>query len=139
MTGVHNIAVDSLTVIRDPRGELAIAEFRDLVPFPVVRLFYVRDVPAGSIRGQHGHYRCRQYMICLSGLIQIALDDGPQQRTLDLTAGQAILIEPGILAAETYQYADSILLVLCDRPYEKEDYFHNMAELAAFRTQNCDG
>jgi UDP-2-acetamido-3-amino-2,3-dideoxy-glucuronate N-acetyltransferase len=133
MTGVHDIAVDSLTVIRESRGELAIAEFRDLVPFPVARLFYVRDVPPGQARGGHAHFRCRQYMICQAGRIAVTLFDGQQQRSLELSPGQAILVEPGIFGTETYLDPDSALLVLCDRSYEKNDYIHDRDGVIKFR------
>ena len=133
MTSVHDIGVDHLTVIRDPRGELVIAEFRDLVPFPVVRLFYVRDVPPGQALGGHAHVRCRQYMICQAGRIAVTLFDGEQERVMELSPGQAILVEPGIFGTESYLDPESTLLVLCDRPYEKDDYIHERDGVVGFR------
>jgi dTDP-4-dehydrorhamnose 3,5-epimerase-like enzyme len=137
MTGLEDIRIDGLTIVRDPRGELSILEFRDFVPFEVVRLFYVRDVPPGQTRGGHAHYRCRQYMICQAGRIAVALFDGTKERLLSLKPGQGILVEPGIFGTETYLDPASILLVLCDRPYEKNDYIHTREELVKYRSGVC--
>ena len=137
MTGpiIDNIKLDSLSTMRDARGALTVAELGQFVPFPVARIFYVREVPPGTMRGQHAHYRCSQYMICVSGRLRITVADGTSQRSFDLAPGQGIFIEPGIFATETYLDADSVMLALCDRPYEKEDYIHTMEEFLRYRAE----
>jgi UDP-2-acetamido-3-amino-2,3-dideoxy-glucuronate N-acetyltransferase len=131
---VDAIKIDNLPIMRDERGALTVAEFNRFVPFTVARLFYVRDVPAGSIRGQHAHYQCSQYMICQSGRLRISMTDGIRERVVELASGQAILVEPGIFATETYLDADSAMLFLCDRPYERDDYIHTMEEFLDYHT-----
>lgn len=123
---VEDAPIDSLPVMRDARGALTVVDFGKSVPFPVARLFYISGVPAGMSRGGHAHYRCKQFMICQSGRLLVDLADGVHQRSLELSAGQAILIEPGIFATQTYLDGNSASLVLCDRPYEAEDYIHGM-------------
>lgn len=130
---LSSIAVRPLQQIVDARGELNICTFRDMVPFNVVRIFYVRDVPPGTARGQHGHRRCSQFLICQQGRVAVEVSDGHQSLSLVLSPGQGLLIEPGILATETYLEPGTVLLVLCDRVYEADDYIHDVAELAAFR------
>jgi dTDP-4-dehydrorhamnose 3,5-epimerase-like enzyme len=124
--GVEDVRIDALPVTRDPRGALTVVEFSKSVPFAVARLFYVSGVPAGTSRGGHAHYRCSQYVICQVGRLGISLTDGVREHALELSSGQAILIEPGIFATQTYLDDESVLLVLCDRPYEAEDYIHGM-------------
>jgi dTDP-4-dehydrorhamnose 3,5-epimerase-like enzyme len=130
-----DIKIDTLPTMRDARGALTVAEFREFVPFPVARLFYVRDVPAGTMRGQHAHYRCQQYLICQNGRVRLTLADGISEERFELSPGQGVLIAPGIFAAETYLETASILLVLCDRSYEKEDYIHTMDEFLSYRAK----
>lgn len=127
------IKLDTLPTMRDTRGALTVVEFGKFVPFPVVRMFYVREVPLGSMRGQHAHYRCSQYMICISGRLRITVHDGTSERSFELSPGQGILIEPGIFATETYLDADSVMLALCDRPYERDDYIHTKEEFLEYR------
>ena len=136
MASVDAIRIDQLPAIRDERGGLVVAEFRDYVPFQVVRLFYVHDVPADTVRGQHAHRRCRQYVICQTGRVAIEAHDGTRTRRVELQAGQAVLVEPGIFFSETYADPDTVLLVLCDRPYEPDDYIRSLDEfLAAYSGQ----
>ena len=133
LPSVKDACVETLPGRRDARGTLTVAEFDKIVPFNVTRLFYVSDVPAGLTRGGHAHYRCSQYLICQAGRLGITLTDGEGERLLELSAGQALLIAPGIFATQTYLDAGSILLVLCSRCYEAEDYIHSMDEFVKYR------
>ena len=134
---VEDARIDLLPVMRDSRGALTVVEFSRPVPFAVARLFYVSGVPAGTSRGGHAHYRCRQYMICQEGRLGVVLADGANERSLELSAGHAILIEPGIFAMQTYLDDDSALLVLCDRPYEADDYIHGMDQFLKYRREKA--
>jgi dTDP-4-dehydrorhamnose 3,5-epimerase-like enzyme len=133
---IDSVRLDTLPTMRDPRGALTVAEFSKFVPFTVARMFYVRDVPPGTLRGQHAHYRCSQYMICVSGRLRITVADGTDEKGLELLPGQGVFIAPGIFATETYLDTDSVMLALCDRPYEKEDYIHTMDEFLKYRAEN---
>lgn len=128
-----SIEITPLPTFPDPRGTLTVAEIAKLVPFTVQRLFYVQGVPEGITRGSHGHYRCRQFLICQTGIISVEITDGIASKTFSLHANQAILIEPGLYATETYTTPDAALLVLCDRPFEAEDYIKSIEELVRFR------
>jgi len=130
---IENVVVDRLPIMRDPRGALTVVEFKNFIPFAVARLFFIRDVPAGTTRGAHAHFRCKQYLVCQNGRVRVALADGTGEKTIELSQGQGMLVEPGIFATETYLEADSQLLVLCDRPYEKEDYIHDINEFLRYR------
>jgi dTDP-4-dehydrorhamnose 3,5-epimerase-like enzyme len=130
---IESVTVNQLPIMRDPRGALTVVEFKDFIPFPVARLFFIRDVPSGTTRGAHAHFRCRQYMICQNGVVRIALADGSKEKTIELSQGQGMLVEPGIFATETYLDAGTELLVLCDRPYEKDDYIHDITEFMNYR------
>ena len=130
-----NVTVGRLTTRRDSRGELVVAELQRDVPFPISRLFYVRDVPAGTVRGRHGHFRCRQMMVCQKGRIGVGISDGSGERHFVLEPGHFLVLEPGLIGTETYLEDDSILLVLCDQPYDPEDYFYTLEALASFRAQ----
>lgn len=134
-TKLDGLKIDTLPTVRDVRGALTVAEFSRFVPFAVVRLFYVREVLPNTARGQHAHFRCSQYVICVSGRVRVDFADGTGERSVILSPGQAILIEPGIFATETYLDADSVLLFLCDRPYEKDDYIHTLDEFLQLRRQ----
>ena len=131
MPDVKDIRIDNLPSRRDARGNLVVAELGTFVPFAVARLFYVHDVPVNTARGNHAHRNGRQYYICQSGRVRVDLHDGTKTRRIELNAGQGVLIENGIFASETYLDHNSMLLVLCDRPYDRADYIESMDEFLA--------
>ena len=131
--------VDQLTVInlpqfREPRGVLVPVEFSAFVPFEVRRMFWIADVPAGGVRGGHAHKTCHQFAICIAGRVTIEAFDGRARRTVELTAGQALHIKPGIHTTERFMSTGSVLSVLCDRPYEATDYIYKLESDAVTRS-----
>lgn len=128
MANVDDIKVDDLPTMRDERGTLVVAEFGKHVPFSVARIFYIYGVAPDTSRGKHAHRLGRQYLICQSGRVLIDTTDGKRTRQVQLMPGQATLIENGIFASETYIDRDTVLLVLCDRPYDRSDYIESMEE-----------
>lgn len=102
-------------------GELVVLEQGVAVPFAVVRLFIVR-AEEGAVRGRHAHRACTQLLVCVQGVTDVECDDGRGKRHFVLDSGfKGLLIPPGIWASETYRDG-AILCVLCDRPYESDDY-----------------
>ncbi len=132
---VRDLTVIELKHFRDDRGLLVPVELSQVVPFPVKRLFWISDVPVGGVRGAHAHKHCQQFMICVTGKLSVETFDGTSERSLQLTAGQALHIPPGIFAAELFAESGSTLLVLCDRPYEPDDYLMQRDALVQFRRQ----
>jgi len=113
-------------------GELSVLEGADL-PFEVVRLFFVR-ASAGARRGMHAHKRCSQFMICVSGAIEVICDDGDTKQTLLLDQPNlGLLVPASIWATEIYQVPGSILAVACDRPYEEDDYIRDYDVFRRYR------
>jgi len=135
-TPLDKIEIVECQDLSDIRGGLFVFTLDPIVPFDVKRIFYVYDVPANEIRGRHGHYRCHQFMICQKGRVLVTLTDNVATRNIELHSGQAVLVEPLTFAEQTYLEADSILLVLCDRQYEEDDYIRDVETLRAYVTRS---
>jgi len=117
----------------DNRGDLIVLEGEDIVPFKISRVFSV-SAPKDSIRGKHAHKKCSQFMVCLAGTIRVDLDDGDKQTSCLLDrSNKGLLIPPGVWAQEVYKEEGSVLMVLCDRPYEKEDYIISIKDLIKYK------
>lgn len=116
----------------DPNGVLCVFESGRHVPFDVRRVFTV-SARVGNIRGDHAHKKCTQLLVCVSGKIRVACDDGSvvTQHLLD-NMGEGLLIPPGVWAKEDYVVDDAVLMVLCDRGYEAEDYIRDYNDFKAF-------
>ena len=106
-------------------GSLCAYESGDLVPFDIQRIFTV-VAKKNEVRGNHSHKLCSQLLVCVSGEIEVTCDNGTNKSIYQLNnLGQGLLIPAGIWASEKYIYDDSVLIVLCDRGYEKDDYIHD--------------
>ena len=90
-----------------------------------------------TVRGGHAHRGCSQFMICTQGVIEINCDDGREQRSFILDRGNVgLLLPPNMWATQRFCHENSVLLVVCDQPYEEQDYIRNYAEFLAWRNIN---
>ena len=73
-------------------------------------------------------------MICVSGAVDVVCEDGRKKSTFALSRrNQALLVPPGLWNTVEFRQNQSVLIVLCDRAYEAEDYIRDYAEFLSFR------
>ena len=114
-------------------GEVVVAEAAAQVPFRIERMFALA-APAGTKRGRHAHRLCSQLMICVSGAVDVVCEDGSKRNTFGLNRrNQALLVPPGLWNTVEFRQNESVLIVLCDRVYEADDYIRDYAEFLSFR------
>ena len=125
--------IDLPSYARDD-GVVVVAQASEHVPFAVARMFTVEGAP-GAVRGQHAHKRCSQFMLCVSGVIEFLVDDGGARKNVTLNRGdKALLVPPMLWQSVTFRAPQSILVVLCDRPYEEDDYIRDYAAFLETRS-----
>ena len=116
-------------------NKLLVFDQTNNIPFKFKRIFIVSNT--SKIRGNHAHYKCKQFMVCLSGKVEIRYTDGYKKKKIILSSfNQGIYIPPMIWASQKYFTKNSVLLVFCDRKYENKDYirdFNNYKELIKIR------
>jgi acetyltransferase-like isoleucine patch superfamily enzyme len=128
-TGVRGVTLHPLTVARDIRGSLAVAEFERHVPFAVRRSFFVFDVPSRETRGEHAHRRCHQFLVCLRGSCAVVADDGKARREFTLDSPSLGLHLPPLVWGIQYKYTpDALLAVFASDPYDPADYIRDYDE-----------
>lgn len=110
-----------INIFLDKRGLLVPVEHKEL-PFVPQRTFVVCNVPVRTERGNHAHYKCRQFAVVVAGMIKFDLDDGKNEQSVILKAGESILIEKMIWDSQTFVTPGAVLLVFCSIPYSKDDY-----------------
>jgi dTDP-4-dehydrorhamnose 3,5-epimerase-like enzyme len=114
-------------------GEVVVAEAAAQVPFRIERLFTL-TAPAGVKRGRHAHRLCSQFVICVSGAVNVVCEDGYKQQTFTLDRrDRALLVPPGLWNTVEFLENGSVLVVLSDRLYEADDYIRDYAEFLSFR------
>jgi dTDP-4-dehydrorhamnose 3,5-epimerase-like enzyme len=133
---VVDIALTDLPRHTREDGSLVPLELGRNLPFAVSRIFFVLAVD-GAVRGRHAHRQCSQLFLCPNGTIDVECDDGERKIHFRLEKpNQALLVPPGIWASETYRGGNSILTVLCDRPYEEDDYLRDYGQFRDWRKDN---
>jgi dTDP-4-dehydrorhamnose 3,5-epimerase-like enzyme len=118
----------------DSDGLLVVTEAGEHVPFHQIQRMFTIVAPAGAKRGRHAHRLCSQFMLCVRGAVDIVCDDGRDRKTFSLDHPQlALFVPPGLWLEIDARQNESVLIVLCDRPYEEHDYIRNYAEFLSFR------
>jgi dTDP-4-dehydrorhamnose 3,5-epimerase-like enzyme len=121
-----------LTYHTNQTGGLSVIEGGINSPFDILRVFTVNAVK-GSIRGNHAHKKCSQFMVCVSGAIEVTCDNGVEQTIYQLDSPSVSLnVAPGIWTKQKYLTENAVLMVLCDRHYEEDDYIRNYKNFLKF-------
>ena len=115
----------SLPLQKNNSGSLIFIENHSQVPFEIQRIFFVKG-KKDNPRGNHAHYKCSQFLICITGSIEVECDNGKSKSLFLLDSfNKGLLIPPLIWAKQNYQLDNSILAVICDMKYNKDDYIHD--------------
>lgn len=133
--------IDEVRLLAFPKfpseaGELCVYEGSSEIPYDIARTFSI-CAPKGATRGDHAHYKCSQVVICVHGVCEVVCSDGKEIRKFKLkSANQGLLIPPTIWAGQAYMEENTVLVVLCDRAYETDDYIRNYDTFVSFRSEN---
>jgi acetyltransferase-like isoleucine patch superfamily enzyme/dTDP-4-dehydrorhamnose 3,5-epimerase-like enzyme len=137
--GVGEVSLHNLKRVKDPRGELCVGEFMKDIPFIPKRYFLIFNVPEGKVRGEHAHYNCQQFLVCVKGSCTIVVDDGISRAEVHLeTAEQGIYLPP-LTWGTLYQYSsDAVLLAFTSEYYDANDYIHTYQQFCALTQHRAD-
>lgn len=121
-----------LPKIKDPRGNLTFLEGENHIPFPIVRTFWIYDVPGGETRGGHAYKNTQEFIIALSGSFDVVLHDGKQEHRFSLNRSYYGLYIP----AGTWRHMENfstnaLALVIASTPYSEKEYIRNFEEFNA--------
>ena len=118
----------------DSRGALNVLEIAHQLPFGCQRIFYTYTVPEGSVRGEHAHKRCEQFLISIRGKVSVAVDDGSVRDEFMLdTPSKGLWLPAGRWGEQFGHSPDSILLVLASLPYDNADYIRSYDEFLTWK------
>ncbi len=130
-TAVPGVAVYQLTYARDERGALAALELADC-PFEARRIFAIYDVPSESLRGEHAHRECHQFLVCLAGRVTCLVDDGESTDKVEMDGPSIGIHIPPLVWGTQWRYTrDAVLLVLASHAYDAADYIRDYDEFLA--------
>lgn len=141
LAGLEDIRPLTFQGLAAPDRRLVPVEAGSDVPFEIRRVFSITAERIGLVGGRHAHRACSQVLVCLSGGCEIVCradpQDGERRFHLDDPAS-GLFIPPGIWAEQIYTTNPTVLMVLCDRPFEAADYLRDYDGFVAYRRGSDD-
>lgn len=126
---ISGASVHVLKRVFDSRGDLVVGHFEDEIPFRPKRFFSVFNVPEADIRGEHAHYSCHQFLLCVKGSVIATVDNGKSKRIVKLDKPNIGVYMPPMIWGIQSQYSpDAVLLVFTSDAYDPDDYIRNYDE-----------
>lgn len=120
---IPGVYISRLPKITDIRGSLTVGEFERSIPFSVKRYFMVFDVPSKEVRGEHAHFQCHQFLICIKGSCSVVVDSGEIREEYLLDRPDIGIYLPPMVWGAQYKYtSDAVLLVFASHYYDASDY-----------------
>jgi len=121
-----------MPVIADPRGKLCFIEAERHAPFPIERVYYLYDVPAGASRAGHAHMNLHQLLVPLSGSFQVRLHDGQTEEVHTLIQPNVGLHIGPMTWRELENFSSgAVCMVLASAYYDESDYIRDFDDFLA--------
>lgn len=118
----------------DARGALNVLEISKELPFECKRIFYTYAIPEGSVRGEHAHKECHQFLISVKGTTYCKVDNGRDCDEIVLDSpSKGLHIPPGCWGEQYNHSPDSVLIVLASESYRNEDYIRTYDEFLKWK------
>ena len=115
--------LEEFKVLGDHRGQLVALEANRQIPFDVKRVFYIYGTQEGIPRGNHSHYKTKQFLVAVNGSCKVTLDNGKEKETFDLNKPNLGLFQDALIWGTMHDFSsDCVLMVLADEYYDASDY-----------------
>jgi len=119
-------SLNEFKVLGDHRGQLVALEANRQIPFNVKRVFYIYGTQPDVPRGNHSHYKTKQFLVSVAGSCKITLDNGKTKETFHLDQPNIGLFQDALIWGSMHDFSpDCVLLVLADDYYDESDYIKN--------------
>ena len=118
--------LEEFKVLGDHRGQLIALEANRQIPFDVKRVFYIYGAQEGVPRGNHSHYKTKQFLVAVNGSCKVTLDNGKEKETYELNKPNLGLFQDALIWGTMHDFSsDCVLMVLADEYYDASDYITN--------------
>lgn len=131
-TAVPGATLRNLKHVEDARGNLAVGEFEQDIPFSPKRWFTIFDVPGSRVRGSHALRSCEQFFVCVKGHCAMVVSNGRDKQELRLDEPALGLHIPAMIWFTMYKFSsDAVLLVFASSLYDQDDYIRDYQDYLA--------
>ncbi len=126
---MNKIKLIDLPKIEDPRGNLSFLESNNHIPFKIKRTYWIYDVPGGEKRGGHAFREQEEFIIVLSGSLDLVIFDGYREKKINLNRSYYGLYIPNNVWRHMENFStNTVVLVVSSTKYSEADYVRNKAE-----------
>ncbi|MCX2719849.1 sugar 3,4-ketoisomerase [Lentiprolixibacter aurantiacus] len=116
----------NLPKILDHRGNLSFFESSNHIPFEIKRTFWIYDVPGGEIRGGHAYCEQEEFIVAMSGSLDVILFDGLSEIKYSLNRSFYGLYVPNGYWRHMENFStNSLVLVASSTFYDAKDYIRD--------------
>ncbi|GAC1663998.1 MAG: FdtA/QdtA family cupin domain-containing protein [Candidatus Acidiferrum sp.] len=121
------------------RGHLTVLQYKQNIPFPIARLFYIHGTPTGCARGAHAHYDTEQLLIAIAGTFLLEVTDGHESKTFTMCNAAKGVYIPAMTWVAMHDFSPgTVCLVLASTVYDPKDYIRDWEiYVAATREQSA--
>ena len=124
----NEIKIINLPKIYDPRGNLSFIEENIQIPFSIKRAYWIYDVPGGQVRGGHAFKLQKEFIVALSGSLEVITNDGAYEKVYRLNRGYFGLYIPNNIWRQMKNFStNTLVLVLSSTHYDQTDYIRNFS------------
>lgn len=125
----------NLPKILDERGNLSFVEENRHIPFAIKRTYWLYDVPGGERRAGYSLLDTDDFVIALSGSLDVFLHDGTESKTVQLNRSYyGLLIPHGIWHEFRNFSTNSFVLILSSNEYDSKQYVRPIEEFMALKS-----
>lgn len=119
----------NLPKIEDTRGNLTFIEGLNHIPFEIKRAFWIYDVPGGQVRGGHAYKKQQEFIVSLSGSLDVEVSDKDKSQVYHLNRSYYGLFIPNLYWRQMKNFStNAVVLVLSSTVYDEKDYIREFNE-----------
>jgi dTDP-4-dehydrorhamnose 3,5-epimerase-like enzyme len=123
------IQLINLPKIIDERGNLSFIEEQHHIPFKIKRTYWIYDVPGGEIRGSHAYKESEEFVVAISGSLDVVLHDGVEEKKYSLNRSYYGVYIPRLVWRKLENFStNSLALILSSTGFDEKDYIRNFQD-----------
>ena len=127
------VKIIQLPKILDPRGNLSFLESGNHIPFEIKRTYWIYDVPGGEIRGGHAFKEQNEFIIVLSGSLDVIVYDGEKEKKFSLNRSYyGLFIQKGLWRSMENFATNTLALVVSSTSFDENDYIRDKEQYKQF-------
>lgn len=126
---MEKVSLIKLPKITDRRGNLSFFENLNQIPFEIKRVYWIYDVPGGEVRGGHAYKSSSEFILALSGSLDVIVDNGQTTEVYHLNRSYNGLYLPKMYWRELEGFStNSVAFVAASTLYDETDYIRDYDE-----------